>query len=390
MALVRTGLDVVRLNQFAPFRGRRVGLLTHQAALTHDGYTAAEVFASAPGVTLAALFGPEHGLTGEAQDLEGVPGGSRDPATGVPIYSLYGDSFESLKPTAEMLRGLDVLVVDLQDVGSRYYTFQATMLYCLEAAAEVGLAVVVLDRPNPIAMLGVEGPTIRPGFESFVGAHPIATAHGLSIGELARLYQSERSLAVELSVVEFDVPLARPALPDFSVPPSPNMPTADTATVYPGMCLIEGTNLSEGRGTTKPFQFVGHPDVKAHELADRLRAEELAGVIFTPVYFRPTFQKHAGKTCGGVFIIPRADFRPVRMGLAALCAFRELLGDRFRWRTETYEFVSHVPAIDLLFGSDRERLAIDAGRPWREIAAAWEPEEEAFRARREPFLLYGN
>lgn len=390
MPFAQTGLDVVRANQFAPFRGRRVGLLTHQAALAHDGHTAAEAFAAAPGVTLAALFGPEHGLTGEAQDLEGVPGGTRDPATGVPIHSLYGDSFESLKPTPEMLRGLDVLVVDLQDVGSRYYTFQATMLYCLEAAAGVGLPVVVLDRPNPIAILGVEGPTIRPGFESFVGAHPIATAHGLSIGELARLYQSERNLAVELSVIAFDAPPARPALPGFSVPPSPNMPTGDTATVYPGMCLIEGTNLSEGRGTTKPFQFVGHPDVRANELAERLRAEKLAGVSFTPVYFRPTFQKHAGKTCGGVFIQPTdpQGFRPVRMGLAVLCAFRELLGERFRWRTETYEFVSHVPAIDLLFGSDRERLALDAGQPWREIAAAWEPEEEAFRRRREPFLLH--
>jgi uncharacterized protein YbbC (DUF1343 family) len=343
---------------------------------------------------LAALFGPEHGFTGEAQDLIGVPGGTRHPQFGCPVHSLYGETFESLKPTREMLRGLDVLVVDLVDVGSRYYTFQATMLFCLEAAAAVGLPVVVLDRWNPLGRT-VEGPTIRPGFESFVGIHPIPTRHGLTIGELARLYKGERGIGVDLRVIGCELwgtpdPETAPLQP--WVPPSPNMPGLETALVYPGMCLIEGTNLSEGRGTTRPFEYVGFPGVSAHLLTGRLKADErdLPAVRFLPAYFRPTFQKHSGQTCGGAFLVVAADevFRPVRTGLAVIAAFRDLLGDAFRWRTERYEFVDSHPAIDLLFGSDRERLALEAGVPWREIATAWEPEEAAFRERRKPYLIY--
>jgi uncharacterized protein YbbC (DUF1343 family) len=400
MAIVRmrSGLDVMRRDGFAPFLGKRVGLVTHPAAVTlAEGLptrTAAELFATAEGVTLTTLFGPEHGLTGEAQDLEGVAGGARDAVTGVPVFSLYGDTFASLKPAPEMLHGLDVLVIDLQDVGSRYYTFQATMLYCLEACAAVGIPVWVLDRPNPLGGTTVEGPTVRSGFESFVGVHPIATRHGLTMGELALLYNTERVPDAQVTVVPAEG-LTRVAQllwePRPWLPPSPNMPGAmTTAFVYPGACLIEGTNLSEGRGTTRPFEYLGFPGADAKQLADRLRVEQLPGVDFVPVHFRPTFQKHAGRTCGGVFVAVTqpGQFRAARTGLAVLCAFRELLGERFRWRTETYEFVSHIPAIDLLFGSDRERLAIEADQSWREIAAAWEPEEEAFRERRKPYLIY--
>jgi uncharacterized protein YbbC (DUF1343 family) len=396
---VRTGLDVLRAQGFTLLKGKRVGLVTHPAAIASNGadgrtyYTAVEVFAAAADLRLAALFGPEHGLTGEAQDLQAVVHGHHDPGTPVPVHSLYGDTFDSLTPSAEQLRGLDVLVIDLQDVGARYYTFHATMLYCMEAAASVGLPVVVLDRPNPIAYLGVEGPTVRPGYESFVGPHSLATAHGMTIGELARLYKAERVPDVDLTVVPCEgwVRAAPPAgFPAPWVPPSPNMPGPSTAVVYPGMCLIEGTNLSEGRGTTRPFEYVGAPGVSPRQLVDRLHAERLPGVEFVPAYFRPTFQKHAGHTCGGAFIIATADptFRPVRTGLAVLIALRDLLGDAFRWRTETYEFVSHIPAIDLLFGSDRERKAIEAGKSWQEVAAAWEPEETAFRERRKPHLIY--
>lgn len=399
---VLTGLDHLRMQRFEPLRRKRVGLVTHPAALSdgHPGHelhagtpslrTAVELFSTAPDVELVALFGPEHGLTGEAQDLIPV----RDAAgglSGIRVHSLYGDTFESLKPTPDMLRGLDVLVIDLQDVGSRYYTFQATMLYCLEACAAVGLPVIILDRPNPLGGTEVEGPALAPGFESFVGPHPIATRHGMTMGELASLYKTERVPSVSLKCVWADwrrQPYTN-GYP-FWFPPSPNMPTVETARVYPGMCLVEGTNLSEGRGTTRPFEYVGFPDVNPNELADRLRRSDIEGVEFLPVTFRPTFQKHAGQSCGGVFLVPMAGFRPVRTGLAVICAFRDLLGDRFRWRTETYEFVSHIPAIDLLFGSDRERLAIEAGKSWREIAAAWEPEEEAFRERRKPYLLYSD
>jgi uncharacterized protein YbbC (DUF1343 family) len=391
---MRTGLDVLRASGFAPLRGKRVGLVTHPAAVDTHTQSAAELFAAAPDLELAALFGPEHGFTGEEQDLIGVPGGTRHPQFGCPVYSLYGDTFDSLKPTPDMFRGLDVLVIDLVDVGSRYYTFQATMLFCLEAAAAAGLPVVVLDRWNPLGRT-VEGPTIRPGFESFVGIHPIPTRHGLTIGELARLYAAERGIAVDLRVIGCELwgtPDPEIAHLRTWVPPSPNMPGLETALVYPGMCLVEGTNLSEGRGTTRPFEYVGFPGLLAHELVDRLNADlqDLPAVRFLPAYFRPTFQKHAGQTCGGAFLVITAEdvIRPVRTGLAVIDAFRELLGDRFHWRTERYEFVDHIPAIDLLFGSDRERLALEAGVPRREIAAAWEPEEAAFRERRKTYLLY--
>jgi len=385
--MIRTGLDVLRAEGFARFRGQRLGLVTHAAALSGPPWkSAVELFSSSEGVELAAIFGPEHGLTGEAQDLEAVGD------SGLRVYSLYGDTFESLKPTAEQLAGLDHLVIDLQDVGSRYYTFQATMLYCMEAAAAVGLPVTVLDRPNPIGWLPkIEGPLVRPGFESFVGVHPIPTVHGLTIGELAKLYQSERVPSVKLHVVPCEGYI-RSDRWEWVLPPSPNMPSAATALVYPGGCLFEGTNLSEGRGTTRPFEYIGFPGVNAKDIARRLKAEGLTGVEFLPVEFRPTFQKHAGQTCGGVFVVPTdvSRFQPLRTGLAMLHAFRAELGDAFRWRTERYEFVDHIPAIDLLFGSDRERLAFEADTPWREIAAAWEPDEAAFLERRQPHLLYSS
>ena len=384
---LQTGLDVLCSQNFAPLHGKTVGLVTHSAAVSANLRSAAELFAAAPGVKLAVLFGPEHGFAGASQDLEGVLSAD-DPATGVPAHSLYGDTVESLKPTPEQLGGLDLLVIDLQDVGSRYYTFQATMLYCMEVCAEIGLPVWVLDRPNPINGTEIEGPTLTPGFESFVGVHPICVRHGLTMGELATLYQAECVSRVKLTVVRCEG-WSRPFAYSWWVPPSPNMPDLNTAIVYPGMCLVEGTNLSEGRGTTQPFEYVGFPGVDAAALVARLRSERIEGVEFLPSYFRPTYQKHSGQTCGGFFLaVLDSRFRPVRTGLAVLCAFREMLGDAFRWRTEPYEFVAHIPAIDLLFGSGRERRAIEAGVPWREIASAWEPEVAAFRERRKPYLLY--
>src|SRR5207248_1920487 len=231
-------------------------------------------------------------------------------------------------------------------------------------------------------------------FESFVGAHPVATRHGMTIGELAVMYKAGRKIDVELEVVRCEGWRREDGMRSSDipwVPPSPNMPAERTAWLYPGMCLIEGTNLSEGRGTTRPFEYVGFPGADAYRVAERLNAEQLPGILrFLPVYFRPMFQKHAGKTCGGVLVLVDSfhDIQPVRLGLAVIAAFREVLGERFRWRTERYEFVDDKPAIDLLFGSDRERRALEAGVPWREIAAAWEPEEEAFRERRRPYPLY--
>jgi uncharacterized protein YbbC (DUF1343 family) len=388
--MLKTGLDRLRDADFAPLHGKRVGLVTHPAAVSgFDGYiftapprTALELFANHPAIQLTAVFGPEHGLTGEAQDLIPVKDerrGSTPPS--FRLYSLYGDTFDSLKPTPEMLAGLDVLVIDLQDVGSRYYTFQATMLYCMEACAAIGLPVIVLDRPNPITAM-MEGPTIAPGFESFVGPHPIPIRHGLTMGELAKLYKAERVPNVELEVIECEGYRGR-ELYNFCIPPSPNMPTARTALVYPGMCLIEGTNLSEGRGTTSPFETVGYPGVNANAITKSLRDLELQFVDFLPATFTPTFQKHAGQSCGGVKILvtDAYAYQAVLVGLAVIVAFRNILGDAFRWRTETYEFVSHIPAIDLLFGSDRERKAIEAEMPLREIIEPWQAEIKAFEKR---------
>jgi uncharacterized protein YbbC (DUF1343 family) len=389
---VRSGLAVLRDQGFAPLRGLRLGLVTHPAAVDEQLRCTHELLARASGIHLAALFGPEHGLLGHAQDLIGVES-CRESQTNLPAYSLYGNSLASLRPTEEQLRGLDALVIDLQDVGSRYYTFQATMLFCLEAAAGKKLLTVVLDRPNPLGGELVEGPTIQPGYDSFVGAHPIVTRHGMTIGELARLYHAERGIAGELQVIPCegwrrDMDFAQTGLP--WVLPSPNMPTADTALVYPGQCLLEGTNLSEGRGTTRPFELVGAPWIGARQLSARLNDECWPGVVFRPAWFQPTFHKFNGQTCGGVqlHMTERRTFQPVRTGLAVLAALRDFSGEHFAWRHEPYEFVADRRAIDLLFGSDRERHALEDGQAARQIAASWEAEEETFRHRRRGYLLY--
>ncbi len=394
MPKVRTGLDVLVAQEFAPLRGLRVGLVTHPAAVDRELRQAIELLASAPGVTLAAIFGPEHGLLGQAQDLIAVSGGESKQIAAAAVHSLYGETVASLRPTREQLAGLDALVIDLQDIGSRYYTFQATMRYCLEIALPLGMRVFVLDRPNPLGGSVVEGPAVAKGFASFVGAHDLATRHGLTMGELALLYQQELDLdRGELRVVACEGWKRADYFDATGLPwvlPSPNMPTFDTALVYPGQCLIEGTNLSEGRGTTRPFELCGAPWIDGAKLARRMNDEKLPGVRFRAAWFRPTFQKHAGKDCGGVqlHVTDRAAFQPVRTSLALLATMREMSGAHFAWRTEVYEFVRDPIAIDLLFGSARERTHLEAGHPWRELLPAWEKEEAAFTHRRHTALLY--
>jgi uncharacterized protein YbbC (DUF1343 family) len=394
MQRVKTGLDLLVGENFLRLRGQRIGLVAHPASVDSHLRHAADLLRAAPGVKLEVVFGPEHGWLGQAQDLEAV--GSVEPSAsqGPRVVSLYGETVESLRPTSEQLAGLDALVIDLQDVGARYYTYQATMLYCLEAANALGLRVLVLDRPNPIGGLEVEGPHLASGFESFIGPHDMAIRHGLTIGELARLYQSERKLGnVSVGIVQCEGWHREMYFDDTGLPwvlPSPNMPTVETAAVYPGQCLLEGTNLSEGRGTTRPFELCGAPWLDATTLAARMNQERSPGVSFRPTWFQPTFQKHAGRGCAGVqlHVTDRRAFQPVRTSLALLAALWELSGENLRWRTETYEFVSNPIAIDLLFGSDRERRAIEAGRPWRDVAAEWVSEERGFMERRKPFLMY--
>ncbi len=389
---VASGLDVLASRRFASLRGLAVGLVCNPTAVDRRLRHAADLFHEAQGVRLAALFGPEHGVRGDAQYMAAVVGG-RDRRTGVRVHSLYGNTPESLRPTDRMLRGLDTLVFDIQDVGTRYYTYQATMLYCMEAASRAGIPFVVLDRPNPIGGNAVEGPGMRPGFESFCGVHDVAVRHGLTVGELAGLYREERGLDLELTVVPCRGWRRGMSQRDTGlvwVLPSPNMPTPETALVYPGMCLLEGTNLSEGRGTTRPFELFGAPWLDAEKLAGALGSSRLPGVRFRPASFVPTWDKHAGVRCHGVEVVvdDRQAFRPFRTGVACIVSARELDPDRFRWRRERYEFVDRVPAFDLLCGSSRERDAIERGGGWRDFTADWAREERAFLKRRSRHLLY--
>jgi uncharacterized protein YbbC (DUF1343 family) len=328
--------------------------------------------------------------------------GERDARTGLPVTSLYGDSLESLLPSAAALAEIEVLVIDLQDVGSRYYTFVWTMALCLQAAARAGVSVIVLDRPNPIGGMAIEGGEVRPEAESFVGLASLPVRHGLTIGEVARLVVAgipwggrrfAKPLACDLHVVAMRGWQRRDYFEVTGLPwvlPSPNMPTPETALVYPGACLIEGTNVSEGRGTTRPFEIIGAPFVDGHRLAERLAAEQLPGVRFRPLTFRPTFHKFAGQVCGGVqlHVTNRVAFRPYLTGVAMLRALHALGGEALRWRTEPYEFVSDRPAIDLLTGGDEIRLGIEAGASLAELRATWSAGEAAFAERRRVGLLY--
>jgi len=369
-----------------------VGLVCNPTSVDRRLRHAADLFREARSVRLAALFGPEHGVRGDRQYMAAVED-ERDRRTGVPVHSLYGRNAGSLRPRPAQLRGLDALVFDIQDVGSRYYTYQATMLFCMEAAARAKLAFFVLDRPNPLGGVAVEGPSLRPGFESFCGVHDVAVRHGLTVGELAGLYREERELDLALTVIPCRGLRRGMHQRDTSLPwvfPSPNMPTPETALVYPGMCLFEGTNVSEGRGTTKPFELFGAPWLDSVRLAATLEAWRLPGVRFRPASFVPAWDKFAGKRCHGVevMVVDRGAFRAFRTGIACIAAARAQDPGRFRWRTAPYEFVEGIPAIDLLCGSARERETLERDLGWQDLATAWTSEERAFAKRRTRHLLY--
>jgi uncharacterized protein YbbC (DUF1343 family) len=389
---IQTGLERLVAGELTALRGRRVGLIANPTAVDAELRHAVDVLDAGPEVDLIALFGPEHGLRGDAQDMIGVTD-ARDARTGLPVWSLYGHDAASLAPTPQMLDGIDVLVYDVQDVGSRYYTFVWTMVLAMRAAAAAKVAFVVLDRPNPIGGALVEGGAIAPGYDSFVGLVSCPNRHGLTAGEIARWRAAEEKLDLELHVAELrgwrrDMSFAETGLP--WVMPSPNMPTVDTALVYPGMCLVEGTELSEGRGTTRPFELAGAPYLDGDAFATALAAEHLPGCRMRPVVFTPMFQKHAGRACGGVqiHVTDREAFRPYLTGVAWLRAARQVAPEQFQWRTRAYEFVDQIPAIDLLAGSDQVRTMIDAGAPLHDIAATWTADEHAFAEARRDWLLY--
>jgi uncharacterized protein YbbC (DUF1343 family) len=385
---VRTGLEEL-LARPGNLRGLRIGLLANPASVTPELEHASQALKSSRAFRLAALFGPEHGIWADAQDLVEVED-SRDPATGLPVHSLYG---KSRVPTPAMLQGLDAVVLDLQDVGSRYYTFIYTMLNVLEAGARDHRRVVVLDRPNPLGGVTVEGNVLEPEYRSFVGLHPLPVRHGLTIGELALLFQAERALPVDLRVVPMrgwrrEMDFDQTGLP--WVLPSPNMPTVDTAFVYPGGCLIEGTNLSEGRGTTRPFELVGAPWLDPWVLARDMARERLPGVRFRPAFFTPTFQKHAGRLCGGVqvHVQDRGRFSAYLTYLLLIAHARRQDPSRFGWRDPPYEYEYVKRPIDILCGTGRVRQTIEGGLSPRRLARAFRADAAGFRRRRAPYLLY--
>jgi uncharacterized protein YbbC (DUF1343 family) len=389
---VKTGLDVWAAQDFRALRGRRVGAIVNPTSVDARFHHLADLLHRAPDVSLQALFGPEHGVRGEAQYMEAV-GQSVDGLTGVPVHSLYGTSFESLRPRPEWLAGLDVVVFDVQDVGARYYTYLATMALAMEACAQAKVAFVVLDRPNPLGGLLVEGNHVEAGFRSFVGLYDVPARHGMTAGELARLLEAEGQWGTELTVVPCQGWKRSMGWTDTGlafIPPSPNMPTVDTALVYPGMCLLEGTNLSEGRGTCRPFEQFGAPWLEAQALCQALSALGLPGLAVRPVHFTPTFDKHRGVSCAGAFlhVVDSRAFRPVRTGLATLYAARALGPNDFSWRKDAYEFVKDKSAFDLLCGTEVVRHALEAGAPFPEVARLLDTASEDFQERRRPYLLY--
>jgi uncharacterized protein YbbC (DUF1343 family) len=370
--------------------GQRVGLVCNPASIDARFRHAVDRLAAASDWTLGAIFGPQHGFRSDLQENMIESPHAADDKRRVPIYSLYSETRE---PTREMVADLDVLVVDLQDVGTRIYTYIYTMANCLRAARRHGIRVVVCDRPNPIGGDQIEGATLDPAYASFVGQFPIPMRHGMTIGELARLFNDHFGLAAAVDVVPMEGWQRSMYFDDTGLPwvlPSPNIPTLDTAIVYPGAVLFEGTTISEGRGTTRPFELIGAPWIDGERLADEMNAKRLPGAQFRPIVFEPTFHKHAKETCGGcqVHVTDRRSFAPVRAGVELIAALRRQAPDRFAWRNPPYEYEHDKWPIDILYGSDRLRTTIDAGGDPGVLAAEWRRDEDAFRALRQPFLLY--
>jgi uncharacterized protein YbbC (DUF1343 family) len=373
------GFDVLARADFEPLRGKRVGIVANHTALDSEFRHLVDVLAERDDVHLVAVFAPEHGFRGLAQAGESV-GSERDPTTGVPIHSLYG---EHRRPTPSMLEGMDVLLFDIQDVGVRAYTYLSTLAGALEEAARAGVEFWVLDRPNPIGGVELAGPVLVAGAESFVGSHTIPLRHGLTAGEFARLFDRERNLDARLRVIAVEGWKRDELWPSGQawVAPSPNVPTAETALLYAGFVLIEGTNLSEGRGTTRPFQLTGAPWLDGLRVARDLNMRRLPGVRFRATAFEPTFSKYAGEVCRGVeaHVTDRAAFRPFATVYALLSIVRHLHPTYFRFKNDVF---------DRLSGTVELRESIEAGRAWLEVKRELDVELEAFRRRCQPILIY--
>jgi uncharacterized protein YbbC (DUF1343 family) len=371
-------------------RGQRIGLVVNPSSVNAKLVHAVDLLHARPEVRVTALFGPQHGIRGNTQDNMIEWEGFRDERTGLPVYSLYG---HTRVPLPEMLEDVDTLVFDMQDVGTRIYTFIYTMAHCMEAAARDGKRMVVLDRPNPINGVTIEGNTLEAEYASFVGLFPIPTRHGCTVAELARLFNEEFGIGCELEVVTMQGWSREMWYDDTGLPwvmPSPNMPTLDTATVFPGTVHVEGTLVSEGRGTTRPFELVGAPHVDPFELAEALAAHQLPGCRFRPCYFEPTFQKHARELCGGVqiHVDDRVAFRSVVTGLTVLAEIHRQDPERFEWKLPPYEYVFDRLPFDVIAGSERIRELVVGHAPPADMAAEWSASIEAFSALRRRYLCY--
>ncbi len=385
---VLTGLEVLKNKGFASLKGRKIGLVVNQASVSNKLEHAVDLFRTARGVKLVKVFGPQHGPFGHTQDNMIEWGGYRDKRTGLVFHSLYG---KYRKPTKRMLSGIDTLVFDLQDVGARWYTFISTMSLCMEACGENGVKFVVLDRPNPIGGRKVEGNVVEQRFKSFVGIHPLAARHGMTVGELALMFLHRFGIKCELEIVRMkgwkrDMMFGDTGLT--WVPPSPNMPLPETAMVYAGMCLLEGTNISEGRGTTRPFEQFGTPGVDPYSLCSYLESK-VKGAVFRPVYFQPSFQKHAGRICGGAFVhvVDKDRYKPFKTAIAAIYWFKKNW-KQFKWKRPPYEYEYKKLPMEILLGSKRIFNMLNRGFSPETIDEACRKEAAGFKSMRRKFLLY--
>lgn len=380
------GVDVFLKDKAHSLKGKRVGLITNPTGVDQSLNSIVDRFARNPDIHLTALFGPEHGVRGSADAGAYVPFYT-DSKTGLPVYSLYG---ETKKPTPEMLKDVDVLVFDIQDVGARFYTYIYTMAYAMEAAKEKGIPFIVLDRPNPIGGTKVEGPVLNPAYSSFVGMYSIALRHGMTAGELTKYFNKECGIGADLTVVPMkgwhrdmyadDTPLQW-------VMPSPNMPTLDTAIVYPGAALIEGTNISEGRGTTRPFELIGAPFIDGDLLAEKLNALGLPGVRFRSASFTPTTSKWAGKLANGIqiHVTDRNVYQSVETGIAIVKTIHDLYPGQFTFRAEDKNGISY---FDQLIGNGWVRQDINRGASLKTIARKWQRDLGTWKKKREKYLMY--
>lgn len=387
---IRLGLESLLEEKVSLVKGARVGLICNQASVNHRFRHAADLLHEHPEIQLSALFGPQHGIRGDVQDNMIETEHTTDLQTGLPIHSLYSETRE---PTEAMLNDVDVLVFDMQDVGCRIYTFAYTMANSMLAARKFGKKVIVCDRPNPINGLSIEGNVTEPDHVSFVGQYSIPTRHGMTLGELALLFNSRFEIGADLEIVPMEGWTRDLWFDQTDAPwvmPSPNIPTTDSTTVFPATVYFEGTQISEGRGTTRPFELIGAPYINPEKYAAELNALNLPGVFFRSCIFRPTFQKHAGVSCGGVqlHVIDREAFKPVITGLHMVQMAYDLYPGEFLWKEPPYEYVYDRNPFDVIAGTSSIRRAIEEGTRVETLEGTWKPELEKFVNARAEQLVY--